>query len=203
MEDKKKTPLQNVSLKKMQKQGIDVLAAFGGLALGKAASKALDKLITSKSVSGLMGVEMSAKTAKYIKPVIITGVGLATAQIGSSKRQKPLVYAGLGFASVGVNDIFVVITGKDALSGIDGIFDDDFVAVNGLNGEYVIEEPTPMDLPELGNAATGFDYVPQPFAGDVEEEIEQEIDQPQPVMVNGFYEEDSDISGIEEAEVIL
>ena len=158
-EEKKNT----VSVKKVVKNYDKMFAAFGGMAGGKLLSHFLDKAITSAPVQGLFGVELSEKVSKFVKPLIVMGVGLTTFSMSKNQHVR---YAGVGCSAIGAGDLVNTITGKDYLSGIEEVYgfgqsegdDDDFQIIDMETMEPIPPAPA-LDLPELeGNMGTEEPY---------------------------------------------
>jgi len=144
----------NITVQKVAKNYDKGLAVFGGLAIGKMMSHFLDKAITSPSVSGLLGIEVSQNLKKYVKPLIVTGTGLTAFAVAKNSHIK---YAGIGCAGIGVNDLVNTVTGKDYLAGIEGgdTFEnqDNFEMIDIESGERI--PPAPMlELPDLDGLAS-------------------------------------------------
>lgn len=153
-----------VTVKKVIKNYDKVLAAFGGMAAGKLLSHFLDKAITSAPVQGLVGVELSENMSKYVKPLVVTGVGLTAFAMSKNQHVK---YAGIGCSAIGAGDLVNVITGKDYLAGINGAGGfgqpdnaDDFQIID-LDTMQPIPPAPALDLPILtGSEGIGTDNEP-------------------------------------------
>lgn len=149
MADEKK----KVTFQKVAGNYDKMFAAFGGMVAGKALSHFLDKAITSPSVQGLVGVEMSENVSKYVKPLVVTGVGMTTYAVSKNQHLK---MAGIGCAGIGVSELANAALGKDYLAGISGLGtqDDDFEIID-INSGMPIPPATTFELPELSGGAMG------------------------------------------------
>lgn len=135
----------------------NVAATFGGLVIGKGLGKVLDKFITSNTVKGLVGIEVSENIAKWSKPLIITGVGAGAVVYGGKKGNLIIQNLGLGIGAIGISEIGTIITGKNALAGFEDLidsYDDNQIAgykslgQKDFNSEYqVIDMATGRQLP--------------------------------------------------------
>lgn len=93
-------------------EDLKVVAAIGaGLVFGKTIAGLVDK--GTNTVSGMMGID-GAELRPFIRPVVTTGVGLATNQMASHPLIKRV---GLGVASYGMMDGIQKLTGQKMLAG--------------------------------------------------------------------------------------
>jgi len=127
-------------------------SVLGGMIVGKGLEKLLDKTITSPTVQGLVGVELSKDLSKYVKPLIVTGTGLAVFTMSTNEHLK---YAGIGMSGIGLSEIANVVTGKDYLAGFGENGDYQYVDIQ--TGRTIPPAPQ-LELPELtGLAVLGAD----------------------------------------------
>jgi hypothetical protein len=143
-----KTALQYVDISKMGKDSTDALAVFGGIIAGKFAEKQLDKVFTSTTVQGLVGIEVAEATAKYLKPAIIAAGGIFLHQIGKGMKNDIVKMGGLGVAVVGLVDITSAIMNKPILSGFGDVNGDEYQVIDIESGAP-LEGGAMLQLPDL------------------------------------------------------
>lgn len=150
----------------------NVAATFGGLVVGKAISRGLDKVVKSKTVEGLVGIEVAENVAKWGKPLVVTAVGAGTVVFGSKRGNDIVKFAGLGIGAIGLSEIGTIVTGKNALAGIDEVMGDydniagyntlaeapEYEVIDMATGEAIPSYPE-LALPELSGQGSGYEQV--------------------------------------------
>ncbi len=143
-----KSTFNYVKAAAMPSDAVNSLSVLGGIVVGRFMSKQLDKIISSPQVSGLLGVEMAAKTAKYVKPALVAAAGIATYQIGKGKKSEAVRMIGLGIGAVGLGDIASVLMNKNVLAGALGNTDTEYRVIDSETGMPI--SGTTLSLPTLG-----------------------------------------------------
>jgi len=216
-----KSALQHVKTMKMPQDATDALGVLGGIVAGRFISKQLDNIIRSTPVAGLLGVEMTAKAAKYVKPAIVAAVGIGAYQVGTAKKQNTVKMVGLGIGAVGLGDIASAIMNRNVLAG-------DFLGEtlglgNNTEADYQIIDTetgkpisgTTIVLPSLGyeddyglpminTALYGNDKADRCFSGNSDDddfsgyEDEQDFSGYEDEQDFSGYEDEQDFSGYED-----
>jgi hypothetical protein len=145
-----KTKSVFLDIKKMKTTAPKVLAAFGGMVAGRAASGLLDKVIETQTVSGFLeGIRMKENVARYVKPAVITAVGLGLYAHGEKSKNEIIKYGAIGFSAYGASQLLTAVTGKGYFSGLLGETGNDFRIIDE-NGQEM-----------RGGGSFGAPYLPE------------------------------------------
>ena len=183
----------------MLKNGAVPAGVVLGLGAGVLADKLLKQVFTSKPVTGIMGVEMSEKTAKYFIPIMEIGGGLLSYVLCTRQQVNDIIkYAAAGFAGYGAMQLFRNVVNPAFLKGFqfEGLENIPQLPASAapilmlpeLNGYYGEVEAPILMLPELN----GFGSVELPagFEG-------SDNDQDDVSGFEGSDNDQDDVSGFE------
>jgi len=118
----------------------------GGVVIGRFVNGVLDRIILSKQVAGLMGVELQANVAKWLKPTLVGLAGFGLMSYGKNQGSTIMQNIGLGVAGYGISGMFTAITAKNLLSGFGA--DDEYIMLDA-NGNRIGNIDMKQLLPDL------------------------------------------------------
>ena len=138
-----------------QKDGEKVAFGIAGLVGGTMAMKAVEKAISSQTVSGLLGFDGVA-TLNEIAPPMVVGI-LGTGYFANN-RGKSIGYAGLGAAMAAGAKVVEKVSNKTVFAGLgDDVsgYDDDY-AIAG-DSDYYYDDPEAIEGYSLEDEVQGIE----------------------------------------------
>lgn len=171
--------------KSMQKEFPKAAAVVVGIVGGRFVNGLLDKIIMTKTIEGLFGIEIQANIAKWLKPTLVGFMGFGLMSYGKKTGSSLMENIGLGVAGYGISNVFSAITAKNLLSGL-GAENEEFVMID-VSGNPIgnidmrallpdLETPEYAGLDEFEDEYAGldeFEELPAILNGDEFEELPQ------------------------------